>query len=99
MVHSHSISIANKATVGGYVFGWDEVVPGSPKDPCNWEVFFKACKEIGYKGYLAHEQCSPIIVKGHKIADLGEIDTRNSAAIGFLKPLLKKLDYYTGHKE
>ena len=99
MVHSHSISIANKATVGGAVFGWDEVVPGSPKDPCNWEVFFKACKDIGYKGYLAHEQCSPIIVKGHKIADLNEIDKRNQQAIDFIKPLLKKLNYYTGHRK
>lgn len=99
MVHSHSISIANKATVGGAVFGWDEVPPGSQKDPCNWEVFLRACKEIGYDGYLAHEQCSPIIVKGHRIADLEEIDRRNLSAIRFFKPLLKKLDYYTGHKE
>lgn len=98
MVHSHSIAIANKATVGGYVFGWDEVPPGTEKDTCNWEVFFKACKEIGYEGYLAHEQCSPIIVKGHRIADLEEIDRRNLSAINFFKPLLKKLDYYTGHK-
>ena len=98
MIHSHSISIANKATVGGHVFGWDEVTPGSEKDPCNWETFLRACKEVGYEGYLAHEQCSPIIVKGHKIANLEEIDRRNLAAISFFKPLLKKLDYYTGHR-
>lgn len=77
MVHSHSISITPKATVGGKVYGWDEVVPGSDKDPCNWEVFFQACKEIGYDGHVAYEQCSPIIVKGHKIAGLDEIDRRN----------------------
>jgi len=99
MVHSHSISIAKKATVAGAVFGWDEVVPGSEKDPCNWQVFFKACKDIGYKGHLAHEQCSPMIVKGHKIADLKEVDKRNQQAIDFLKSLLKKLDYYTGQKK
>jgi sugar phosphate isomerase/epimerase len=98
MVHSHSISIATKATVGGAVFGWDEVPPGTEKDRCNWEVFLKACKEIGYDGYLAHEQCSPIIVKGHKIAGLDEIDRRNKSAINFFKPMLKKLDYYTGHR-
>jgi len=98
MVHSHSISIAGKATVGGAVFGWDEVVPGSEKDPCNWPVFFQACKDIGYKGYLAHEQCSPIIVKGHKIADLAEIDRLNIQAINYLKGLLVKMDYYGGHK-
>ena len=97
MVHSHSISIAGKATVGGAVFGWDEVVPGSEKDPCNWKVFFEACKEIGYEGYLAHEQCSPMIVKGHKIADLEEIDRRNIAAITYLKGMLKDMDYYTGN--
>lgn len=96
MVHSHSISITPKATVGGKVYGWDEVVAGSDKDPCNWEVFFKACKEIGYDGHLAYEQCSPIIVNGHKIAGLDEIDRRNQQQIAFMKPLLKKLDYYTG---
>ena len=99
MVHSHSISIANKSTVGGTVYGWDEVVPGSEKDDCNWEVFLKACKEIGYKGYLAYEQCSPIIVKGHKKAGLDEVDKRNIQQIEFMKPLLKKLDYYTGDKK
>jgi sugar phosphate isomerase/epimerase len=98
MVHSHSISIVNKRTVGGAVFGWDEVTPGSEKDTCDWETFFKACKEIGYKGYLAHEQCSPIIVKDHKIAGLDDVDRRNQAAFDYLKGLLKRLDYYTGTK-
>ncbi len=99
MVHSHSIAIATKATVGGFVFGWDEVTPGDEKDPCNWEVFFKACKDIGYKGYLAYEQCSPIIVKGHKVGGLDEVDKRNVEQLKFVKSLLKKLDYYTGHKD
>ena len=99
MVYSHTISIINKRTVGGSVYGWDEVVPGSPKDTCNWDVFVQACKDIGYDGYLSHEQCSPMIVKGHKIADLAEVDSRYQQAIAFFKPLLTKLDCYTGHKE
>ena len=98
MVHSHSISIVNKHTVGGAVFGWDEVVPGSEKDICDWETFFKACKEIGYEGYIAHEQCSPMIVKGHKTAGLAEVDLRNQAAFDYLKGLLVKLNCYTGKK-
>ena len=96
MVYSHSISIAGKQTVGGAPLGWDEVEPGSAKDPCQWEVFLETCKEIGYDGLLSHEQCSPIIVKGHKIADLKEVDRRYQAALDFFKPLLKKLDYYGG---
>jgi len=98
MVHSHSISIINKCTVGGAVFGWDEVPPGSEKDTCQWEVFLQACKDIGYDGYMAHEQCSPIIVKGHKVAGLDEVDTRNQWACDFFMDLLKKLDYYTGKR-
>jgi len=98
MVYSHTISIAGKATVGGVVYGWDEVEPGSPKDPCPWELFIRTCKEIGYDGYLSHEQCSPIIVKGHRIADLDEVDARYQNAIDYFKPLLKRLDCYTGHK-
>jgi len=97
MVHSHMLSLVNKASVGGYVYGFDEVVPGEGSE--NWPVFLKACKEIGYDGYLAYEQCSPIIMKGHRKADLKEIDRRNKAAIKFMKKLLLDLDAYTGHKK
>ena len=98
MVYSHSISIAGKKTVGGVVYGWDEVTPGSPKDPCPWQVFLETCQEIGYDGYLSHEQCSPMIVQGHKIANLSHVDQRYQEALAYLKPLVKKLEYYTGHK-
>jgi sugar phosphate isomerase/epimerase len=98
MVYSHSISIAGKKTVGGVTYGWDEVTPGTEKDPCPWEIFLETCKEIGYDGYLSHEQCSPMIVKGHKIADLSHVDQRYIDAIDYLKPIVKKLNYYTGHK-
>jgi hypothetical protein len=40
-----------------------------------------------------------MIVKGHRIADLQEVDQRYLQAIRFFKPLLKKLECYTGHKE
>ena len=98
MVYSHSISIATKQTVGGAPFGWDEVEPGSEKDPCQWRVFMETCKEIGYDGYLSHEQCSPIIVKGHQIAGLDEIDRRYESALSYLKGIALDLDYYTGHR-
>ncbi len=98
MVYSHTISIAGQKTVGGAPYSWEEVTPGSPDDPCQWEVFLKACKDIGYDGYLSHEQCSPIVVKGHKLGDLKEIDDRYVAALAYLKGLLKKIGAYTGHK-
>ncbi len=99
MVYSHSISVAAKRTVGGAAYSWEEVSPGSEEDPCNWEVFFESCKDIGYNGLLSHEQCSPILVKGHKLGDIAEVDRRYIAAISYLKPLLKKLNYYSGHKK
>jgi sugar phosphate isomerase/epimerase len=98
MVYSHTISIAGERTVGGAAYTWEEVVPGSPNDPCQWEVFLQACKEIGYDGYLSHEQCSPIVVKGHRLGDLAEIDRRYIAAHTYFRNLLQKLDCYTGHK-
>ena len=98
MVYSHSISIMAKKTVGGIPYGWEEVTPGSEKDPCQWEVFLQTCQEIGYDGYLSQEQCSPIIVKGHKIADLKEVDKRYVEALNYFKPILKKMNYYSGHK-
>jgi sugar phosphate isomerase/epimerase len=98
MVYSHSISIAGKKTVGGVIYGWDEVTPGSEKDPCPWRIFLEACQEIGYDGYLSHEQCSPMIVKGHEIANLSHVDKRYEEALAYLKPIVQELDYYTGHK-
>ncbi len=99
MVYSHSIAIAPSFTVGGAPYSWEEVPPGHPKDPCKWEVFLKACKEIEYNGLLSQEQCSPIVVKGHKLGDLEEVDSRYQEGLRYLKHLLKKLDYYTGHKD
>ncbi|MCW5980636.1 MAG: sugar phosphate isomerase/epimerase [Bryobacteraceae bacterium] len=98
MVYSHTISIAKKYTVGGAVLGWDEVTPGSPGDPCPWRVFFEACREIGYDGYFSHEQCSPIIVKGHRIGGLDEVDLRYRDALRYLKGLARDMGYYSGHK-
>lgn len=98
MVYSHSISIAGNATVGGASYSWEEVTPGSPKDPCPWEIFLETCKEIGYDGVLSHEQCSPIIMKGHQLGDIAEVDRRYQEAIAYLKPLVKKLNYYSGKK-
>jgi sugar phosphate isomerase/epimerase len=99
MVYSHSISLCTNKTVGGAPYTWEEVSPGSDKDTLNWEVFFETCKEIGYDGFLSHEQCSPIIVKGHKLGDIAEVDKRYKEAISYLKSLLLKLKCYTGHKE
>jgi len=76
MVYSHTISLAKSATVGGAPYSWEEVTPGSAKDTLSWEIFLKACKDIGYNGYLSHEQCSPIIVKDHKLGTLETIDQR-----------------------
>ena len=98
MVYSHTISLAKSATVGGAAYSWEEVTPGGPKDTLPWEVFLKACKEIGYTGYLSHEQCSPIIVKGHRFGTLETVDERYIEANRFFRGQLEKLDCYSGHK-
>ena len=98
MVYSHTISIAGERTVGGASYKWEEVTPGSENDPCQWEVFLQACKEIGYDGFLSHEQCSPIIVKGHKLGTLQTIDERYIESRQYFRALLDKLGCYTGHK-
>jgi len=99
MVYSHTISIAGEQTVGGAAYGWEEVAPGSPNDPCQWEVFIQACRDIGYNGYLSHEQCSPIVTDDHRLGDIAEVDRRYQEAIRYLKPLLVKNGCYTGHKK
>jgi len=98
MVYSHTISLAKSLTVGGAPYSWEEVTPGSPRDTLPWEVFLQACRDIGYDGCLSHEQCSPIIVKGHKLGGLDTIDERYIESLRFFRALLAKLGCYTGHK-
>jgi sugar phosphate isomerase/epimerase len=99
MVYSHTIALAANKTVGGAAYSWEEVAPGNEKDPLQWEVFIQAIRDIGYDGLLSAEQCSPVIVKGHKLGTLQTIDERYIESIEYLKGLLKKNDCYTGHKE
>lgn len=91
MAHSHALGFRFKKSLMG-VYGFDEVLPGEGIE--NWPVFFQACKEIGYDGYLAYEQCSPIIVKGHKKATIEEVDRRFAGGIKFLVPLMKEIGVY-----
>lgn len=98
MVYSHTISLANTYTIGGAPYGWEEVTPGSERDPLPWETFLEACVEIGYDGLLSHEQCSPIVVKGHQLGDLCTVDERYVDARNYFRGLMKKLGCYTGNK-
>src|SRR5690606_8289215 len=98
MVYSHTISMANFYTVGGAPYAWEEVTPGSEHDSLPWKVFLEACKEIGYDGLFSHEQCSPIVVKGHQLGTVATVDERYVDARNYFRQLLKELDVYTGHK-
>lgn len=93
MVHAHALGINFRASlVGGY--GFEEVVPGEGRE--NWPAFLRACKETGYAGYLSYEQCSPIILKGHKKAELEEVDRRFQAGMAYLRPLMEVVGVYEG---
>jgi sugar phosphate isomerase/epimerase len=96
MVHSHCLGIRFKESLAG-PYGFDEVVPGEGRE--NWPAFLKACREIGFDGYIAYEQCSPIILRGHKKATLAEIDRRNQVGLDYMKTLLLDLGLYGGRKK
>ncbi len=96
MIHTHALGFIFNTSLAG-VHGFDEVVPGEGRE--NWPAFLQACKEIGFDGCLAYEQCSPIHLKGHKRATMEEIDRRCRQTTNYLKPLLLEMGLYTGHKE
>lgn len=98
MVYSHTISLAKYATIGGAPYSWEEVTPGSKDDALPWETFISALKEIGYQGYLSHEQCSPIVVKNHQLGTLKVVDERYVDARNYFRTILKKYNCYTGNK-
>lgn len=92
MAHSHALGIRYKTSLAG-PYGIEEVVPGEGRE--NWPAFLKACKEIGYNGHLAYEQCSPIVLKGHKKATIEEVDRRFQAGLDYLVPLMKEIGVYS----
>jgi sugar phosphate isomerase/epimerase len=98
MVYSHTISLATIRTIGGAAYGWEEVTPGSERDPLPWPTFIEACKEIGFDGLLSHEQCSPIVVKGHELGTVAVIDERYVEARNYFQSLLRRNNCYTGNK-
>lgn len=98
MVYSHTISLTSNKTIAGAPYSWEEVAPGSPKDPMQWEVFIQGLKENNYKGLLSAEICSPVVIKGHKLGTLKTIDERYNESKEYIKGLLLKHDCYSGHK-
>jgi sugar phosphate isomerase/epimerase len=98
MVYSHTISLKKNQTIGGAPYSWEEVAPGSEKDPMQWEIFIQALKENNYKGLLSAEICSPVIVKGHQLGTIETIDERYNESKEYMKGLLLKYDCYSGHK-
>lgn len=98
MVYSHTISLASYKTIGGAPYTWEEVTPGSEDDKLPWETFIETLKEIGYKGFLSHEQCSPVVVKGHQLGDLQHIDERYVEARNYFRSVFKKYSCYSGSK-
>jgi sugar phosphate isomerase/epimerase len=98
MVYSHTISLATIQTIGGAAYGWDEVTPGSERDPLPWETFFETCIEIGYNGLFSAEQCSPIVVKGHQLGKLSIVDQRYVDSRNYFRNIFKKYNCYTGQK-
>jgi sugar phosphate isomerase/epimerase len=95
MVHSRITAIQFKETLVG-VAGFDEVVVGEGRE--NFPAFLRACGEIGYQGFLGYEQCSPIILRGHKKGTLKEVDRRNQICVRYVRGLLQDLGMYTGKK-
>jgi sugar phosphate isomerase/epimerase len=89
MVHSHLIGIRFLGGLGN-TYGFREVHPAQGRE--NWIAFFKACKEIGYQGCFAHEQCSPVFRQGHKRATLADIDRNYVETVAWAKDVWAKID-------
>ncbi len=89
MVDTHLIGIKPLRGPSG-VYGFKEVVPWEGQE--NWIEFFKACNAIGYEGYFAHEQCSPVFLKGHKKATIEEFDRRYKETLEWVKKVFADID-------
>ncbi len=89
MVHSHLIGLRYLGGMNNS-WGFQEVEPEFGQE--NWIEFFKACHAIGYEGYFAHEQCSPVILKGHKRATIEEFDRRYEATLKWVRRVFADIE-------
>jgi sugar phosphate isomerase/epimerase len=89
MAHSHTLGSHNRVGPGGFVYASEEVVPGEGVE--NWLPFFEACRDIGYDGYFAYEQCAPFLMPGHKKPTIDEFDRRQKVGFEFIKSFEKVL--------
>ena len=87
--HTHLIGLQYLGGMNNS-YGFREVVMEEGRE--NWIEFFKACKAIGYDGYFAHEQCSPIILEGHKKATIEEVDRRYVEGIKWCRKVWADID-------
>lgn len=85
MAHSHTLGVAIKYGPSDSIYATEEVVPGDGIE--NWVPFFKACKEIGYEGYFAYEQCAPFFTKGHNRPAVVDVDERQKRGFAFIQSL------------
>ncbi|HCS38323.1 MAG TPA: hypothetical protein DIW44_01905 [Anaerolineaceae bacterium] len=83
MIHSHTLGSKTRIGPGGFAYASMEVVPGEGVE--NWLPFFKACKEVGYDGYFAYEQCAPFLMPGHVKPTIDEFDRRQQVGFNFIK--------------
>jgi sugar phosphate isomerase/epimerase len=89
MAHTHLIGLRYLGGMNNS-WGFQEVEPEFGHE--NWIEFFKACHAIGYDGYFAHEQCSPIILKGHKRATIEEFDRRYEATCKWVRRVFADIE-------
>jgi sugar phosphate isomerase/epimerase len=89
MAHTHLIGLRYLGGMNNS-WGFQEVEPEFGQE--NWIEFFKACHAIGYEGYFAHEQCSPIILKGHKRATIEEFDRRYEATCKWVRRVFADIE-------
>jgi sugar phosphate isomerase/epimerase len=88
-VHSHLIGLRYLGGMNNS-YGFKETIMADGQE--NWTEFFKAAKEIGYDGYFAHEQCSPIVLDHHRQAGLDEVNRRFIEGIKWFRELTGKID-------
>lgn len=89
MVHSHLIGLRYLGGMNS-MWGFEEVPPWEGQE--NWVEFFKACRAIGYEGCFAHEQCSPVILQGHKKATIEEFDRRYEETAKWCKQVFADIE-------
>jgi len=87
IVHSHYGSHSFDLAEDGTIIIKRKIYPWMKADRVNYAAFVNELKRIGYEGFIASEECAPVL-ENHKPQGIDVVDRRVKAALKYMRMLI-----------